>query len=129
MITAFGVFLMKQFFETVPNDFLEAARIDGLSEFAIWWKVALPLVTPALSALAIFTFLSNWTAFFWPLIVTTDQDLYTLPVGLSSFAVEQSIQWEMIMTGAALATLPTLLVFLVLQRYIVRGVMLAGLKG
>lgn len=129
MMTAFGTFLMKQFFETVPDDFLEAARIDGLNEFQIWWKVAMPLVTPALSALAIFTFLGNWTAFFWPLIVTTSRDLYTLPVGLSSFAVEQSIQWEMIMTGAALATIPTLLVFLVLQRYIVRGVMLAGLKG
>jgi multiple sugar transport system permease protein len=129
MMTAFGTFLMKQFFEGVPNDFLEAARVDGLNEFQIWWKVALPLVTPALSALAIFTFLGNWTAFFWPLIVTTSRELYTLPVGLSSFAVEQSIQWEMIMTGAAIATLPTLIVFIVLQRYIVRGVMLAGLKG
>ncbi|MGU3574558.1 carbohydrate ABC transporter permease [Brucellaceae bacterium C25G] len=129
MMTAFGTFLMKQFFEGVPDDFLEAARVDGLNEFQIWWKVAMPLVTPALSALAIFTFLGNWTAFFWPLIVTTSKELYTLPVGLSSFAVEQSIQWEMIMTGAAIATLPTLLVFLVLQRYIVRGVMLAGLKG
>ena len=129
MMTAFGTFLMKQFFETLPNDFIEAARVDGLNEFQIWWKVAMPLVTPALSALAIFTFLGNWTAFFWPLIVTTSKELYTLPVGLSSFAVEQSIQWEMIMTGAAIATLPTLLVFLVLQRYIVRGVMLAGLKG
>ncbi|GAA2847238.1 carbohydrate ABC transporter membrane protein 2 (CUT1 family) [Aminobacter aminovorans] len=129
MMTAFGTFLMKQFFEGVPNDFLEAARVDGLNEFQIFWKVAMPLVTPALSALAIFTFLGNWTAFFWPLIVTTSKELYTLPVGLSSFAVEQSIQWEMIMTGAAIATLPTLIVFLVLQRYIVRGVMLAGLKG
>lgn len=129
MMTAFGTFLMKQFFETVPNDFLEAARIDGLNEFAIFWRIALPLVTPALSALAIFTFLSNWTAFIWPLIVTTSKELYTLPVGLSSFAVEQAVQWELIMTGAALATLPTLIVFLVLQRYIVRGVVLAGLKG
>jgi multiple sugar transport system permease protein len=129
MMTAFGTFLMKQFFEGVPNDFLEAARVDGLNEFQIFWKVAMPLVTPALSALAIFTFLGNWTAFFWPLIVTTSRELYTLPVGLSSFAVEQSIQWEMIMTGAAIATLPTLIVFVVLQRYIVRGVMLAGLKG
>lgn len=129
MMTAFGTFLMKQFFEGVPNDFLEAARIDGLNEFAIWWKVAMPLVTPALSALAIFTFLGNWTAFFWPLIVTTSPELYTLPIGLTSFAVEQSIQWEMIMTGAALATIPTLVIFLALQRYIVRGVMLAGLKG
>lgn len=129
MMTAFGTFLMKQFFEGVPDDFLEAARMDGLNEFAIWWRIALPLVTPALSALAIFTFLGNWTAFFWPLIVTTSPEHYTLPIGLTSFAVEQSIQWEMIMTGAALATLPTLIVFLALQRYIVRGVMLAGLKG
>jgi multiple sugar transport system permease protein len=129
MMTAFGTFLMKQFFEGVPDDFLEAARIDGLNEFTIWWKIAMPLVTPALSALAIFTFLGNWTAFFWPLIVTTSAELYTLPVGLSSFAVEQSIQWEKIMTGASVATLPTLLIFLFLQRYIVRGVMLAGLKG
>ena len=82
-----------------------------------------------MSALAIFTFLGNWTAFFWPLIVTTSKELYTLPIGLTSFAVEQAIRWEMIMTGAALATIPTLLVFLVLQRFIVRGVMLAGLKG
>jgi multiple sugar transport system permease protein len=129
MMTAFGTFLMKQFFETVPDEFIEAARVDGLNEFAIWWRIAMPLVTPALSALAIFTFLGNWTAFIWPLIVTTSKELYTLPVGLSSFAVEQSIKWEMIMTGASLATIPTLLVFLVLQRYIVRGVVLAGLKG
>jgi multiple sugar transport system permease protein len=129
MMTAFGTFLMKQFFETVPNDFLEAARVDGLNEFAIFWRVAMPLVTPALSALAIFTFLGNWTAFIWPLIVTTSKELYTLPIGLSSFAVEQAIQWELIMTGTALATLPTLAVFLILQRYIVRGVVLAGLKG
>ena len=129
MMTAFGTFLMKQFFETVPDDFLEAARIDGMGEVAIWWKVAMPLVKPALSALAIFTFLGNWTAFFWPLIVTTSRDLYTLPVGLSSFAVEQQVQWEMIMTGASLATLPTLLVFLLLQRHIVRGIVMAGLKG
>ena len=107
----------------------DGARIDGLNELQIWWSVAMPLVKPALAALAIFTFLGNWTAFFWPLIVTTSKELYTLPVGLSSFAVEQSIQWEMIMTGAALATIPTLFVFIVLQRYIVRGVMLAGLKG
>ena len=129
MMTAFGTFLMKQFFETVPDDFLEAARIDGLNEFEIWWKVALPLVTPALSALAIFTFLGNWTAFFWPLIVTTSNALYTLPVGISSFSDAQDTKWEMIMTGAAIATIPTLIVFLVLQRFIVRGVMLAGLKG
>jgi multiple sugar transport system permease protein len=129
MMTAFGTFLMKQFFETVPDDFLEAARVDGLNEFTIWWKVAMPLVAPAISALAIFTFLGNWTAFFWPLIVTTSNTLYTIPVGISSFSDAQDTKWELIMTGAALATIPTLVVFVVLQRFIVRGVMLAGLKG
>jgi multiple sugar transport system permease protein len=103
--------------------------VDGLNEFTIWWKIAMPMVVPAISALAIFTFLGNWTAFFWPLIVTTSKELYTLPVGISSFSAEASIQWELIMTGAAIGTIPTLLVFLALQRYIVRGVMLAGLKG
>jgi multiple sugar transport system permease protein len=129
MMTAFGTFLMKQFFETVPDDFLDAARIDGQNEFAIWWRIAMPLVTPALSALAIFVFLGNWTAFLWPLIVTTSPNLYTLPVGLTTFSVEQQIDWELIMTGASLATIPTLLVFLIFQRYIIRGVVLAGLKG
>ena len=129
MMTAFGVFLMRQFFETVPNDFLEAARVDGLNEFQIWWKIAMPLVSPALSALAIFTFLGNWTAFLWPLIATTRRELYTLPVGLASFSGEFQREWEMVMAGASVATLPVLLVFVALQKYIVRGVMLAGLKG
>lgn len=129
MMTAFGTFLMKQFFESVPDDFLEAARIDGLNELEIWWRVAMPMVTPALAALAIFVFLGNWTAFIWPLIVTNSPELYTLPVGLTTFSVEQSVEWELIMTGAALATIPTLVVFLVFQRYIIRGVVMAGLKG
>ncbi len=129
LMTAFGTFLMKQFFETVPDDFIEAARIDGLNELQIWWTVAMPLVKPALAALAIFVFLGNWTAFIWPLIVTNDQMLYTLPVGLTTFSVEQQVEWELIMTGAALATIPTLIVFLVFQRFIIRGVVMAGLKG
>ncbi|SDR13952.1 carbohydrate ABC transporter permease [Pseudovibrio sp. Tun.PSC04-5.I4] len=129
LMTAFGTFLMKQFFETVPDDFLEAARIDGLNELQIWWTVAMPLVRPALAALAIFVFLGNWTAFIWPLIVTNSQEMYTLPVGLTTFAVEAQVEWELIMTGAAISTIPTLIVFLVFQRYIIRGVVMAGLKG
>lgn len=129
LMTAFGVFLMKQFFETVPDDFIEAARIDGLNEFQIWWTVAMPLVRPALAALAIFVFLGNWTAFIWPLIVTNSPENYTLPVGLTTFSVEQQVEWELIMTGAAISTLPTLVVFLVFQRFIIRGVVMAGLKG
>ena len=101
MMTGFGTFLMKQFFESVPDEFLDAARIDGLNEFAIWWQVAMPLVTPALSALAIFTFLGNWTAFLWPLIVTTRPELYTLPVGLAVLLRRVPTEWEMIMTGAS----------------------------
>ncbi|HEV8675545.1 MAG TPA: carbohydrate ABC transporter permease [Methylomirabilota bacterium] len=129
MMTGFGTFLMKQFFEGVPDELIDAGRVDGLGEFQIWWRVALPLVSSALSALAIFTFLGNWTAFLWPLIVTTNRELYTLPVGLASFSGEFQTEWEMVMTGASVATLPMLLVFIALQRYIVRGVMLAGLKG
>ena len=129
LMTAFGTFLMKQFFETVPDDFIEAARIDGLNELEIWWTVAMPLVRPALAALAIFVFLGNWTAFIWPLIVTNSVDMYTLPVGLSSFGDEADVQWELIMTGAAISTIPTLVVFLIFQRFIIRGVVMAGLKG
>jgi multiple sugar transport system permease protein len=129
MMTGFGTFLMKQFFESVPDELLEAGRVDGLGEFQIWWRIAMPLVGPALSALAIFTFLGNWTAFLWPLISTTKRELYTLPVGLASFSGEFQREWEMVMAGASVATLPVLLVFVALQKYIVRGVMLAGIKG
>lgn len=87
------------------------------------------LVVPALSALAIFTFLGNWTAFLWPLIAITDRNLYKLPVGIASFSGEFQTEWEMVMTGASVATIPTIVVFLLLQRYIVRGIALAGLKA
>ena len=129
LMTAFGTFLMKQFFETVPDDFIEAARIDGLNELQIWWTVAMPLVKPALAALAIFVFLGNWTAFIWPLIVTNSVEMYTLPVGLSTFGDEADVAWELIMTGAAISTIPTLVFFLIFQRFIIRGVVMAGLKG
>lgn len=129
MMTGFGTFLMKQFFESVPDELLEAGRVDGLGEFQIWWRIAMPLVGPALSALAIFTFLGNWTAFLWPLISTTKRELYTLPVGFASFSGEFQREWEMVTAGASVATLPVLLVFVLLQKYIVRGVMLTGIKG
>ncbi len=129
LMTGFGTFLMKQFFEDVPDELLDAARLDGLNEFHVWWQVAMPLVVPAMSALAIFTFLGNWTAFLWPLIAISDRNLYTLPVGIASFSGEFQTEWEMVMTGASVATIPTILVFLLLQRYIIRGIALAGLKA
>ena len=129
LMTGFGTFLMRQFFMNLPDELIEAARIDGWSEFAIWWKIAMPLVIPALSALAIFHFLGNWTAFLWPLIITNDPEMYTIPVGLASFNGEFEMNWEIVMTASCLATIPTLFVFIVLQKYIIKGIMLAGLKG
>ena len=129
LMTGFGTFLMRQFFMSLPDELIDAARIDGWSEFSIWWRIAMLLVVPALSALAIFHFLGNWTAFIWPLIVTNDPEIYTIPVGIASFNGEFQMDWEVVMTASALATLPTLAVFLLLQRFIIRGIMLAGLKG
>ena len=129
LMTGFGTFLMRQFFMSLPDELIDAARIDGWSEFSIWWRIAMPLVVQALSALAIFHFLGNWTAFIWPLIVTNDPEIYTIPVGIASFNGEFQMDWEVVMTASALATLPTLAVFLLLQRFIIRGIMLAGLKG
>src|SRR5712692_1084044 len=130
VISAFGVFLMRQFMHSVPNELLDAGRIDGLGEFGLFWRVALPLVRPALAALCILTFLGNWNAFLWPLIVIQDPLMRTIPVGLSQFSYgEAGSRWELIMTGASIATVPVLIVFAIFQRHIIRGVALTGLKG
>ncbi|WP_096156468.1 carbohydrate ABC transporter permease [Bacillus sp. FJAT-45066] len=129
LMTGFGVFLMKQFMEGIPDDLLDAARIDGLGEFQIFWRVAIPQVWPAISALFIFSFLSNWNAFLWPLIVTDSSELYTLPVGLSYFASgEFESRWELIMAGATITALPLILVFFLLQKHIIKGITLTGMK-
>lgn len=129
LMTGFGVFLMKQFMESIPDDLLDAARIDGMNEYKIFWKVAVPQVWSALSALAIFTFLSNWNAFLWPLIVIESPELRTLPVGLSFFASgEVDSQWHLIMTGATVTVFPLLIVFFMLQRHIIKGITLTGMK-
>ena len=129
VITAVGIFLMRQFFDGVPNELLDAARIDGMNEFGIFWRIAVPLVKPAIAALCIFNFIGNWNAYLWPLIIASSREFYTLPVGLSFFRGETSTQWEMIMTGASLATVPLLIVFLIFQRQIIKGIALTGLKG
>jgi multiple sugar transport system permease protein len=130
VISAFGVFLMRQFMQSVPNELLDAGRIDGLGEFGLFWRVALPLVRPAMAALCILTFLGNWNAFLWPLIVIQDPLMRTIPVGLSQFSYgEAGSRWELIMTGASIATVPVLIVFAIFQRQIIRGVALTGLKG
>ncbi len=129
VITAVGIFLMRQFFDGVPDELLDAARIDGVNEFGIFWRVAMPLVKPAVAALCIFNFIGNWNAYLWPLIIVSARQYYTLPVGLSFFSGEVSSSWELIMTGASMATVPLLLVFIIFQRQIIKGIALTGLKG
>lgn len=129
VITATGIFLMRQFFDGVPSELLDAARIDGVNEFGIWWRIAMPLVKPAIAALAIFNFIGNWNAYLWPLIVANGREYYTLPVGLSFFRGESTTEWEKIMTAASLASIPLLVVFLLFQRQIIKGIALTGLKA
>ena len=125
----FGIFLIRQFALSIPESLLEAARIDGATEFQIYRTVAVPLLRPVLVTLALFTFMGSWNDFMWPLIVLTDDDLYTLPVALATLTRERVQDNEFMMAGAVVTTLPVLVVFLVLQRHYVRGIMLGGIKG
>ncbi len=125
---AFGVFLMRQFFLSLPRDLAEAARIDGASPLLIFTRVALPLVRPALAALGIFTFLRSWNEFTWPLIAISRNDMMTLPVALSRLLGSFFIEYGIVMAGAAVAALPLILVFFVAQRQIIEGVALTGMK-
>jgi multiple sugar transport system permease protein len=129
MISAFGVFLMRQFTGTIPRDLMDAARVDGRGELRIFFSVVLPLVTPALATLAIFSFIGNWNAFLWPLIVVSKPRMFTLPVGLANFSGEAGSDWHLIMTGAAVSMVPLMLVFALFQKQIVRGIAMSGLKG
>jgi multiple sugar transport system permease protein len=129
VITAAGIFLMRQFMQGVPDELLDAARIDGVNEFGLFWRIAVPLSLPAIGALCIFNFLGNWNAFIWPLIVTSDRLMMTLPVGLQFFSSEAGADWHLIMTGATLSVLPLLTIVIFFQRYIIEGITLTGLKG
>jgi multiple sugar transport system permease protein len=129
MISAFGVFLMRQFMSTIPDDLIDAARVDGLGELRIFITVVMPLVAPALATLAIFNFIGNWNAFLWPLIAASKPRMFTLPVGLANFSGEAGSDWHYIMTGAAVAMAPLIFVFLVFQKQIVKGIAMTGLKG
>ncbi len=129
VITAAGIFLMRQFMQGVPDELLDAGRIDGVSEFGLFWRVAVPLSLPAIGALCIFNFLGNWNAFIWPLIATTRSEMFTLPVGIQQFSSETDTPWNLIMTGASLSVLPLLIVVIIFQRYIIEGIALTGLKG
>jgi multiple sugar transport system permease protein len=131
IVTGFGIFLVRQYMLSLPDEVLDAARIDGASEFEIFWRMALPLSTPVLGALGILAFVYQWNNFLWPLVVARSSSMWTVPVGLNSLRVYASSAdvINLQMAGAALAILPAMIVFLVLQRYFVRGIALTGLKG
>lgn len=123
-----GIFLMRQYALSVPEELLDAARMDGASEFRIFWNIVLPLCRPVLVTLALFTFLNTWNDFMWPLIVLTDDSRYTLPVALANLSGEHVLDTELMMAGAVLTTLPVLLLFLFLQRQYIAGITMGGVK-
>ena len=125
----FGIFMVRQYALSIPDALLDAARIDGASEGRIFWTIVMPLLRPILATLATFTFLSMWNDFMWPLIVLTDDAKYTLPVALANLVGEHVQDTELMMAGAVLTLLPVVVVFLVLQRAYIRGVMLGSVKG
>lgn len=127
--SAFGVFMMKQFYEGIPDDLCEAARIDGMSEYRIYASIMLPLSKPALSTLTIFTFVATWNDYLGPLIYLKSQNKKTIQLGLKMFISQYSSDYGLIMAGSVLSLIPVLIVFLVLQKYFVEGVAATGLKG
>jgi multiple sugar transport system permease protein len=127
--TAFGIFLMRQYIQTLPSELEDAARIDGCGEFGVFWHVILPLAKPAMAALAIFTFVRHWNDFLWPLIALHKPQNYTLTVGVANLQGEFMTDWGIIFAGAALAALPMIAFFLLFQRYFLEGVRMGAVKG
>jgi len=127
--SVFGIFLVRQYALSIPDDLLDAARIDGASEYRIFFGIVVPVIRPILVTLASFSFLSAWNDFLWPLIVLSDSSRFTLPVSLASLAGEHIQDTELMMAGSVLTVLPVILVFLVLQRFYTEGVMRGSIKG
>ncbi len=127
--SAFGVFLLRQFFFSIPDELLHAARVDGCGEFRIFYNIMLPLSKPALATLSIFTFQGYWNDFIWPLVITTEDKVRTVQLGLTVFRQRFSTDWGPMMAGVTIATAPMILIFFSAQRYFVGGIALTGLKG
>ncbi|MFD0961231.1 carbohydrate ABC transporter permease [Paenibacillus chungangensis] len=125
----FGVFLFRQFYMTIPEELSEAARIDGLTEFGIYWRIIMPLTKPAIASLVIFTFMHSWNDFLGPLIYLTSDSLYTLQLGMQHFQTEYNTEYALLMAAAVSAVIPTVLVYVFAQKYFVEGMASAGIKG
>jgi multiple sugar transport system permease protein len=128
-VSAFGIFLLRQYMMSIPDDLLQAARIDGANEFRIFWSIVLPLCGPALAASAIFTFQAAWEDFLWPLIIISSPDRYTAPLGLALFVVKNETSWNLLFAGSVISTLPMVVIFVIFQRRFIKGIALSGLKG
>ena len=129
MAGIFGIFMIRQYALSIPDDLLDAARVDGAGEYRIFWNIVIPVIQPILVTLAVFTFLSAWNDFMWPLIVLSDDAKYTLPVALASLSGEHVQDTGLMMAGSVLTVLPVVVLFLVLQRAYIRGVMMGSVKG
>jgi len=129
LVSVWGIFLMRQYFLSIPRELEDAARIDGASEWQIFWKVALPLAKPALATVALFSFVETWKSFLWPLIVTRSTTMRPVEVGIAAFHSLYFSNWPYQMAAAVVAVIPILVLFFLTQRYFVRGIQLAGLKG
>ena len=126
---AFGVFLMRQYYMSIPDELTEAARIDGLTDYGIWARIVLPLSKPALASLALLTFVNTWNDYMGPFIYLSSNQLWTVQIGLQSFIGQYSAQYAMIMTGSVISVIPILVIFLAGQRYFIAGIATSGMKG
>jgi multiple sugar transport system permease protein len=129
LVSVWGIFLMRQYFLSIPRDLEDAARIDGANEWQVFWRVAVPLAKPALATVALFSFVETWKSFLWPLIVTRSMSMRPVEVGIAAFHGLYISNWPYQMAAAVVAVVPILVLFLFTQRYFVRGIQLAGLKG
>ena len=129
IVSVFGTFLLRQAFLGLPRDMEEAAFLDGAGHWTVFRRIVVPLSLPAMATFAIFAFMASWNAFLWPLVIVSSQDLMTLPVGLSNLHGQYSTAWNLVMAGATVSVIPILIVYVLAQRYVIRGVTLSGLKG
>ncbi|GMQ78556.1 MAG: carbohydrate ABC transporter permease [Anaerolineae bacterium] len=129
LVSAFGIFLLRQYYLSIPKELDEAALIDGASRLTVWWRIIIPLSRPALATLAIFSFLFAWNDFLWPLVVTNNPDMRTVQLGLAMFQGKYGTQWTLLMAGTVAATVPAIIAFLIGQRKFIQGITTTGIKG
>ena len=127
--SAFSTFLLRQYFKGIPLDMDEAARMDGANSFRIWWQIIMPLSGPVIATLAIFNFQGAWNDFLWPLVVTNEESMRTIPIGLASFQGQFYTEWHLLMAGSVIALLPILILYVLGQNWFVKGITLSGMGG